>query len=49
MWTDGTKFDFSAWGPTEPNNVGGNEHCVHNNSKGTNLFSVLINTDDQKT
>ena len=28
-WIDGTPFDFDHWGPTEPNNLGGNENCMH--------------------
>ena len=28
-WIDGTLFDFDNWGPTEPNNLGGNENCLH--------------------
>ncbi|XP_068506892.1 uncharacterized protein [Syngnathus scovelli] len=28
QWADGTSFSYSAWNVGEPNNVGGNEHCV---------------------
>ncbi|XP_073318887.1 lactose-binding lectin l-2-like [Pagrus major] len=31
MWSDGCAVDFVFWWKGEPNNVGGNEHCVHNN------------------
>ncbi|XP_049436960.1 galactose-specific lectin nattectin-like [Epinephelus fuscoguttatus] len=31
MWTDGSKFDYQAWGPGEPNNNGRTEHCVEMN------------------
>ncbi|XP_071314805.1 lectin-like [Trachinotus anak] len=31
MWTDGSKFDYQAWGLHEPNNNGGAEHCVEMN------------------
>ncbi|XP_054601558.2 galactose-specific lectin nattectin-like [Nothobranchius furzeri] len=31
MWTDGTLFTFKNWGPSEPNNQGGNEHCMDMN------------------
>ncbi|VDK49471.1 unnamed protein product [Cylicostephanus goldi] len=27
-WTDGTKVDYLAWAPTQPDNAGGVEHCV---------------------
>lgn len=27
-WPDGTLVDFAPWLPGEPNNHGGNEHCV---------------------
>ncbi|KAM6974468.1 galactose-specific lectin nattectin-like [Tautogolabrus adspersus] len=26
--SDGSKFDFKAWGPNEPNNYGGKEGCM---------------------
>ncbi|VDN22454.1 unnamed protein product [Cylicostephanus goldi] len=28
MWTDGTKVDFLAWAPDEPNNWKGKQRCV---------------------
>ncbi|VDK54008.1 unnamed protein product [Cylicostephanus goldi] len=28
LWTDGTKVDFLAWSPNEPNDSSGNERCV---------------------
>ncbi|XP_027866892.1 galactose-specific lectin nattectin-like isoform X1 [Xiphophorus couchianus] len=28
MWSDGSKFVFNSWGKNEPNNSGGNEHCM---------------------
>ncbi|XP_054462509.1 lactose-binding lectin l-2-like [Anoplopoma fimbria] len=31
MWSDGSTVDFSFWSTGEPNNRGGNEHCVHAN------------------
>uniref|UniRef100_A0A8C6NRT6 C-type lectin domain-containing protein n=1 Tax=Nothobranchius furzeri TaxID=105023 RepID=A0A8C6NRT6_NOTFU len=33
-WTDGTPFTFDSWGPGEPNNQGGNEHCMDMNLFG---------------
>ncbi|CAK6949579.1 lactose-binding lectin l-2-like [Scomber scombrus] len=31
MWSDGCAVDFVFWYSGEPNNIGGNENCVHNN------------------
>ncbi|XP_038144841.1 lactose-binding lectin l-2-like [Cyprinodon tularosa] len=31
MWSDGSAAKFFSWGPGEPNNNGGAEHCVHTN------------------
>ncbi|KAM3595902.1 uncharacterized protein V6R79_004905 [Siganus canaliculatus] len=31
MWSDGSAVNFAFWLRGEPNNLGGNEHCVHNN------------------
>ncbi|XP_019126318.1 ladderlectin isoform X1 [Larimichthys crocea] len=31
FWSDGSKFDYHFWGGDEPNNLGGNEHCVEMN------------------
>uniref|UniRef100_A0A8P4KFW9 C-type lectin domain-containing protein n=1 Tax=Dicentrarchus labrax TaxID=13489 RepID=A0A8P4KFW9_DICLA len=31
MWSDGGAVKFVFWSPREPNNNGGNEHCVHTN------------------
>ncbi|XP_013873418.1 galactose-specific lectin nattectin [Austrofundulus limnaeus] len=33
-WIDGTPFDFTDWGPGEPNNAGGNERCMDINLRG---------------
>ncbi|XP_013873419.1 ladderlectin [Austrofundulus limnaeus] len=33
-WVDGTLFTFTNWGPGEPNNAGGNEHCMDINVRG---------------
>ncbi|XP_013881141.1 ladderlectin [Austrofundulus limnaeus] len=33
-WIDGTPFTFTNWGPGEPNNAGGNEHCMDINLRG---------------
>ncbi|XP_013888866.1 galactose-specific lectin nattectin [Austrofundulus limnaeus] len=33
-WIDGSPFTFTNWGPGEPNNAGGNEHCMDINLNG---------------
>ncbi|KAL2096797.1 hypothetical protein ACEWY4_006004 [Coilia grayii] len=30
-WTDGTPFDYTNWQAWQPDNHGGNEHCIHTN------------------
>ncbi|XP_054588521.2 ladderlectin [Nothobranchius furzeri] len=34
MWSDGSKFDFTAWHAGEPNNYGGSESCMDINLRG---------------
>ncbi|XP_053704513.1 galactose-specific lectin nattectin-like [Synchiropus splendidus] len=34
MWTDGSKWDFTAWGPGEPTNGQKVEHCMELNYFG---------------
>ncbi|XP_074543397.1 C-type lectin mannose-binding isoform-like [Halichoeres trimaculatus] len=29
MWSDGSAANFLYWGGPQPDNAGGNEHCVH--------------------
>ncbi|XP_068160514.1 galactose-specific lectin nattectin-like [Antennarius striatus] len=33
-WSSGIKFNFTLWGPTEPNNRNGKEHCMEINLRG---------------
>uniref|UniRef100_A0A667WGL1 C-type lectin domain-containing protein n=1 Tax=Myripristis murdjan TaxID=586833 RepID=A0A667WGL1_9TELE len=39
FWTDGSRFDFEAWGSGEPNNGGGTEACVEINSGAASLWN----------
>lgn len=41
FWSDGGKFNFNAWGKSEPNNLGGNENCMMINLSGTEVFIFL--------
>ncbi|XP_054878105.1 ladderlectin-like [Poeciliopsis prolifica] len=34
FWSDGSKFIFSTWGSGQPDNAGGNEHCMNINDRG---------------
>ncbi|XP_041933423.1 C-type mannose receptor 2-like [Alosa sapidissima] len=34
FWSDGSRFTFTLWNPSEPNNVNGAEHCLHMNWGG---------------
>ena len=35
FWSDGSRFDFTTWSPGQPDNHGGQEHCVEMNTAGT--------------
>ncbi|XP_076738456.1 ladderlectin-like [Maylandia zebra] len=39
FWIDGTYFTFTQWCHGEPNNVGGNEHCLMVNSSGSKCWN----------
>ncbi|XP_015194822.1 lectin-like [Lepisosteus oculatus] len=32
LWLDGSRWNYTAWAPGEPNNCSGNEHCLEMNS-----------------
>ncbi|XP_013881144.1 ladderlectin [Austrofundulus limnaeus] len=34
-WSDGSPFTFTNWGPGQPNNSGGDKHCMEINLNGT--------------
>ncbi|MBN3292401.1 LADD protein, partial [Polypterus senegalus] len=34
LWTDGSEWGFTNWGHDAPNNIGGNERCLHTNFLG---------------
>lgn len=42
-WSDGSKFTFTAWGPGEPNNLGGDENCMEINLNGTKEVHCTLN------
>ncbi|XP_040026082.2 ladderlectin-like [Gasterosteus aculeatus] len=31
FWSDGIRFDYTNWANGEPNNLGGNQHCIQMN------------------
>nr|XP_024656917.1 ladderlectin-like [Maylandia zebra] len=39
FWIDGTYFTFTQWCHGEPNNAGGNEHCLMVNSSGSKCWN----------
>ncbi|XP_026013632.1 ladderlectin-like [Astatotilapia calliptera] len=39
FWIDGTYFTFTQWCQGEPNNAGGNEHCLMVNSSGSKCWN----------
>jgi len=54
MWTDGSHFDFSRWYSRQPDNQGGNQHCLEINDGGTNrgystLYGQHVDTDSVLT
>lgn len=44
LWSDGSKFDFTAWHTDEPNNAGWAEKCVEMNYGGKYTRRALFET-----
>ncbi|XP_014888601.1 galactose-specific lectin nattectin-like isoform X1 [Poecilia latipinna] len=41
LWSRGTKFDFTQWGPEEPNDFEGNEDCMEINREGEDFVNDI--------
>ncbi|XP_008411229.1 galactose-specific lectin nattectin-like [Poecilia reticulata] len=41
LWSRGTKFDFTQWGPEEPNDFEGNEDCMEINREGEDYVNDI--------
>lgn len=41
FWSDGSKFEYTYWRVSEPNNSGGAEHCVAMGNGGNIYFKHL--------
>jgi len=41
VWSDGSPFSFIAWGPDQPDNAGGKEHCLSTNWWGYGNWNDL--------
>ncbi len=41
FWSDGSKFEYTYWRTSEPNNSGGVEHCVVMGNGGNIHFQIF--------
>ncbi|XP_072307368.1 galactose-specific lectin nattectin-like [Eucyclogobius newberryi] len=44
QWSDGTAWDYTRWGPGEPNNKRGNEHFLMINYRAAGLWNSVTNS-----
>ncbi|XP_063042293.1 lactose-binding lectin l-2-like [Engraulis encrasicolus] len=38
-WTDGSPFSYRNWQRRQPNNLGGNQNCIHTNYRGAGFWN----------
>ena len=41
VWSDGSPFSYTAWGPGQPDNAGGREHCLETNWWGAGQWNTF--------
>ncbi|XP_032419893.1 uncharacterized protein LOC116720627 [Xiphophorus hellerii] len=39
LWSDGSSFEFAHWHNNQPDNSGGNQHCLDRNYGGKQIFT----------